>query len=236
MEKFGVIVQARSGSKRFPNKIFHKIGKYSILDHVIRRIKKTKFKKKIIIASSIKTKRKKIISIAKKNKCMYFFGSEKDVLKRFYNTAKKFDLKFIMRISGDSPFIDPNIIQKAYLIFKKKKFDVVTNILYPTFPKGMSVEIFNISTLKRLNRTVKNLKEREHVTSFIYKNFKLFKINNFKSKTNLRNLSFTVDTLTDLKKMKFIYSKLIRKKIEKNFLLKNLIKIVNIWKIIFLVL
>ena len=228
MEKFGVIVQARSGSKRFPNKIFHKIGKYSILDHVIRRIKKTKFKKKIIIASSIKTKRKKIISIAKKNKCMYFFGSEKDVLKRFYNTAKKFDLKFIMRISGDSPFIDPNIIQKAYLIFKKKKFDVVTNILYPTFPKGMSVEIFNISTLKRLNRTVKNLKEREHVTSFIYKNFKLFKINNFKSKTNLRNLSFTVDTLTDLKKMKFIYSKLIRKKIEKNFLLKNLIKIVNI--------
>tara|TARA_B100001989_G_C24381071_1_gene384345 strand:+ start:81 stop:767 length:687 start_codon:yes stop_codon:yes gene_type:complete len=228
MEKFGVIVQARSGSKRFPNKIFHKIGKYSILDHVIRRIKKTKFKKKIIIASSIKTKRKKIISIAKKNKCMYFFGSEKDVLKRFYNTAKKFDLKFIMRISGDSPFIDPNIIQKAYLIFKKKKFDVVTNILYPTFPKGMSVEIFNISTLKRLNRTVKNLKEREHVTSFIYKNLKLFKINNFKSKTNLRNLSFTVDTLTDLKKMKFIYSKLIRKKIEKNFLLKNLVKIVNI--------
>ena len=228
MEKFGVIVQARSGSKRFPNKIFHKIGKYSVLDHVIRRIKKTKFKKKIIIASSIKTKRKKIISIAKKNKCMYFFGSEKDVLKRFYKTAKKFDLKFIMRISGDSPFIDPNIIQKAYLIFKKKKFDVVTNILYPTFPKGMSVEIFNISTLKRLNKTVKNLNEREHVTSFIYKNFKLFKINNFKSKTNLRNLSFTVDTLTDLKKMKFIYSELIRKKTEKNFLLKNLVKIVNI--------
>ena len=228
MENFGVIVQARSGSKRFPNKIFHKIGKYSVLDHVIRRIKKTKFKKKIIIASSIKTKRKKIISIAKKNKCMYFFGSEKDVLKRFYKTAKKFDLKFIMRISGDSPFIDPNIIQKAYLIFKKKKFDVVTNILYPTFPKGMSVEIFNISTLKRLNKTVKNLNEREHVTSFIYKNFKLFKINNFKSKTNLRNLSFTVDTLTDLKKMKFIYSELIRKKTEKNFLLKNLVKIVNI--------
>ena len=92
----------------------------------------------------------------------------------------------------------------------------------------MSVEIFNISTLKRLNKTVKNLNEREQVTSFIYKNFKLFKIKNFKSKTNLRNLSFTVDTLTDLKKMKFIYSELIRKKTEKNFLLKNLVKIVNI--------
>ena len=41
----GIIIQARSNSRRFPKKIFNKIGHKNILEHVIYRIKKVKFKK-----------------------------------------------------------------------------------------------------------------------------------------------------------------------------------------------
>ena len=52
----GIVIQARSGSKRFPNKIFYKIGNKSILEHVIDRVKSVNFKKKIIIATTKKKK------------------------------------------------------------------------------------------------------------------------------------------------------------------------------------
>ena len=112
MNNLGIIVQARSGSKRFPNKIFKKIGKISILEHVLNQIKKVELKKKIIIASTINKTNKKIIKISKINNCDYFFGPENNVLKRFYLAANKFKIKNIIRISADSPLIDPKIIDK----------------------------------------------------------------------------------------------------------------------------
>ena len=42
----GIIIQARSGSKRFPNKIFKLIGSKTVLDHVVSRVNKVSFKKK----------------------------------------------------------------------------------------------------------------------------------------------------------------------------------------------
>ena len=44
--KLGIIIQARSNSKRLPNKVLTKLGEKSILEHVIGRVKKVYFKKK----------------------------------------------------------------------------------------------------------------------------------------------------------------------------------------------
>ena len=54
--KLGVIIQARSGSKRLPNKVLTKLGDKTILEHVIGRVKKVNFKKKIIVATTKKKK------------------------------------------------------------------------------------------------------------------------------------------------------------------------------------
>ena len=43
----------------------------------------------------------------------------------------------------------------------------------------MSVEIFNFESLKKANRSKTDKNEREHVTPFIYRNDKLFKIKKF---------------------------------------------------------
>ena len=58
--RLGIIIQARSSSKRLPNKVLFKLGKRSILEHVIDRVKKVYFKKRIIIAT---TKNKKVGNI-----------------------------------------------------------------------------------------------------------------------------------------------------------------------------
>ena len=146
----GIIIQARRGSKRLPNKVLLKLGKKTILEHVIERVKKVNFTKKIIIATTIKKKDEKIAQLAKINNCFFFKGSEKNVLQRYYECSKKFKLNTIIRICSDSPFIDPKIIDKAYKIFSKKKYDYVSNIVKPSYPAGVSVEIFNFKSLKAL--------------------------------------------------------------------------------------
>mgnify|MGYP000147307950 CR=1 FL=1 len=39
--------------------------------------------------------------------------------------------------------VDPKIIDKAYKVFLTNKYDYVSNIIRPSYPKGMSCEIFN---------------------------------------------------------------------------------------------
>jgi spore coat polysaccharide biosynthesis protein SpsF len=193
----GVIIQARCGSSRLPLKVLLKLGKKTILEHVINRIRKLKYKKKIIIATTKKSRDKKIIEIANKNKCFYFAGSEKNVLDRYYNAAKKFKIKTIIRICSDSPFIDSEIIEKGLKIYKKKKYDYVSNIIRPTYPAGMSVEIFNFKSLKKSFESITDLDEKEHVTPYIYRNPKLFRIKNFATDKKYKKYRFAVDYQED---------------------------------------
>lgn len=225
MTNIGIIIQARSGSKRFPRKILQKIGGKKIIEHVISRVKKVNFKKKIILATTKKKEDKILKVIAKKNKCLFFNGDENNVLKRFYNTAKKFKIDNIIRISGDSPFIDPLVINRAYKYFKSKKFDVVTNVQHPTYPKGMSVEIFHFKSLEKIILIAKTSSDREHVTKAIYKNTNLFKIKNFITKKKIRKFKFALDYPVEIKKLRKIYYKLVKSKISANYQLKDLVNL-----------
>jgi len=222
----GIIVQARCGSSRLPGKVLLKIGKISLLEHVIKRLKKIRNKKKIIIATTKKKIDKKIINLAKKNKCSTFAGSEKNVLNRYFLAAKKYKINTIVRICADSPFIDPLIIERGLKIFRKNKYDYVSNIINPTYPAGMSVEIFNFKSLEICNKSKTDQIEKEHVTPFIYRNKNIFKIKNFKNKTNLTKYRFCIDYKKDLLAARKLNDEITKANL-KNFSYKKLITIVN---------
>ena len=99
----GIIVQARTSSKRFPRKVLKKIYlNYKVIDFLLKRIKKTKNVDYFILA--VPTKDKKIFyNIAKKNNFKIETGSENNVLKRFYIIAKKYSINTIIRCTSDSP-------------------------------------------------------------------------------------------------------------------------------------
>jgi spore coat polysaccharide biosynthesis protein SpsF len=123
-------------------------------------------------------------------------------------------------------FIDPIIIEKAVKFFKKNKSDYTSNIIQPTYPAGMSVEVFKFKSLKKAYKSKTDDIEKEHVTPFIYRNPKLFNIRNFKNKKNLGKYRFAVDYTNDLIALRKIY-KIINKKLNHKYHLKSLIKIVD---------
>ena len=107
-----VIIQARLGSSRLPEKVLKKIGKYSVIEMIVKRLKKSKKISDIVVATSNTKRDKKLISFLKRKKIKVFAGSETNVLSRFYKVAKKFSADYIVRICGDCPFIDSKLMDK----------------------------------------------------------------------------------------------------------------------------
>ncbi len=165
---------------------------------MISRIKKSKFISKLVVATSNQKNDDQLTRYLKSAKISIFRGDLENVALRLYKAAKKYKATSFVRLSGDSPLIDPNILDKAIKISKntKNKYDLITNVYPRTYPKGLSVEIIRTSILKK-NLIKFNKSQKEHVTSYFYKNHNEFNIKNFKlNKKNKMKLS--IDTKSNL--------------------------------------
>lgn len=199
------LIQARMSSKRLPGKILKKINGLTILEHIIKRLKKSKRIKKIIVATSIDKSDDLTAKLCKKKKIKFYRGSLNDVAKRFAEILEKLDEPAFVRICGDSPLIDPALVDKIVGIFESSKYDLVTNVFPKSFPKGQSIEVLKtkvfFSIIKKLNTKI----HKEHITKYIYENSKKFSIYCLKNKYNLNNINLCVDTKKDFEKIKKLF-------------------------------
>ena len=219
-KKIILIIQARTDSKRFPKKVLTKINGKPLLWWVITRLKKVNCDE-IIVSTTKRNIDKPIIEISKQCNVKYFKGKKYDVLDRYYKTAKKFQGDVIVRITADCPVIDYKIINTIIKKFLTQKYDYIATDDY-SFPKGVDVECFSINSLEKAWKNAKLNSEREHVTPFIWKNEKKFKILKIKNKENLDNkIRLVVDHKEDLSIIKYIFSKLLP--VKSNFLLNDIL-------------
>ena len=170
------LVQARVNSKRLPRKMIKKINGNSILEILIDRLKLSKKISEIIILTSKHNSDNPIVKICKLKKIRFYRGPLKNVAKRFYDIIKNKNAKSFIRICGDSPLIDHNLIDKAISKFNLKKYDLLTNIFPRSYPKGQSIEIVNSNTYKNYFLLFNNKNHKEHVTTYFYENFKKFRV------------------------------------------------------------
>jgi len=198
------IVQARYSSKRLPGKVLKKILGITVLKRVVNQIQKSRKISKIIIATSKHKTDKKIINFCNKNKINFMSGPLNNVFKRFYSIIIHERCKAFVRISADSPLLDPSLIDRAVTVFNKSRYDIVTNVFPRTFPKGFSIEVINSRIILDFLLKIKKKKHQEHITSFFYDNYKKFKIKNFYNKINNSNINLSIDSLSDFIKIKNI--------------------------------
>ena len=200
------IIQARINSSRFNGKVLKKIKGKSILEIIVSRLRNSKNLSNIVVATSKNKNDKKIIDLCNKIKIDSFQGSEFNVLKRYYDAAKKYNAKHIVRITADCPFVDPLILDKMIDEYFKIKVDYLSNINPPSFPDGLDIEIFSFETLEKVFFDVKDKFQKEHVTQKIILN-DLFIKKNFYSKQNYSSLRLTFDTKLDFLLIKKIFKK-----------------------------
>lgn len=202
------IVQARTGSTRLPNKIFLKLANASLLSHVVNRLRPSKEIDKIVIATSTSLKDNIVEEWCLNNYLDYFRGSENNVLDRYYHTAKKFNADIIVRVTADDPFKDFRLIDKAIKILKENNYDFVCNNNPVSFPEGLDVEVLSMDALSKSFFNSTSNFEKEHVTQYIHRNKKSFKIFNIKNVKDLSSYRWTIDTEEDYLFAIEIYNKL----------------------------
>ena len=212
--KSAIVIQTRMGSTRFPGKVMVELNdNHNVLDYVINQLRFSKSIKNLIIATTFLEEDDIIVEYAKKNNLEYFRGEPLDVLDRYYQCAKKFSLETIVRMTSDSPFLDPLIVDKTVNKFQEGDFDFVSNNLIRTFPIGIDTEVFSFKTLEQAWKEAKLPSEREHVTTFIKKNKEVFKIYNLENNQKIPIYRLTIDRNEDLEFLRAIASNITKQPI-----------------------
>lgn len=229
--KIGTIVQARMASTRLPGKVLMEIDQdKTVLELLIKRLKLSKLLNVIIIATTRNERNSLIIKKAKSLNVRSFIGSEDNVLKRYYEAAKKFDLDVVIRICSDNPFIDPEILDKIIIFYINNNYDYVSNSSLKTnFPLGSLIEVFSFKILEEVYELAESKPDKEHVTYFIYTHPELFSIYfyNLKNFEKIEYLRMTIDQKEDLDFCREIYKKLKENKKDFTFSLFDIIKIIK---------
>lgn len=204
MKKASVIIQARMGASRLPDKVLMPLAGKPVLEHVIRRCQHAKLADKVIVATTLDSQDLAVSDFASSLGVCAFRGSTNDVLDRFFQTASLFGLQHIVRITADCPMIDPDIIDEVIALYFEKNSDYASNALTETYPDGQDVEVFGFRALQEAWHKARLTSEREHVTPYIRRH-KTFKRCNLFCKSNLSQHRWTLDEPLDYQKLSAIF-------------------------------
>ena len=167
--KIIAIVQARMGSTRLPNKVMKTIGGVPMIELLLSRLSKAKEISQIIVATSIDERNKPLVDHVRKLGYTCEQGSENDVLDRYVQAAKKHHADVVVRITGDCPLVDPELVDDTILRFKAANVDYFSNTNPPTYPDGLDIEVCTFKALEQGHQETSDPFDREHVTPYLRK-------------------------------------------------------------------
>ncbi|CAM4079540.1 cytidylyltransferase domain-containing protein [Pseudoalteromonas ostreae] len=195
MNKTIAFVQARMSSTRLPKKVLRKINGIPVIEHLICRLEKSAYIDEVVVLTSNNSANDQLVSFLERRKIAYFRGSENNVLSRFVDALNIYETDNVVRITGDSPFICPEICDALI----KKFFDTGADYAYldERFAEGVDCEVIKASILHNIDTLATLSSEREHVTLYLFNNPVGFKIELLENASDDSQFRFTLDTIED---------------------------------------
>ncbi len=202
----GAIIFSRFDSSRLYGKALKEIEGRCLLGRVIDRTKFIKGISNIVVATSERQVDDPIYEFAIKEGIDTYRGSCNDVYRRALEACIKYKFDIFVRICGDRPFVDYELISKGIKIIKKSNVDIVTTMFPRTFPPGLTTEIIKKELLLRFEKIIINKFDREHLTTYFYKNPTNLKIKNIENPQYdlIKNIRLVVDNKDDLDRARWI--------------------------------
>ncbi|KKU11469.1 MAG: hypothetical protein UX17_C0077G0004 [Parcubacteria group bacterium GW2011_GWC2_45_7] len=203
------VLQARMSSSRLPGKTLKPILGKPMLMLELERILRSEKINKLVVATSINTEDDLIAEISQKMSVVCFRGNLNDVLDRFYKAAQPYAPEHVVRLTGDCPLIDPEVIDATIDFYLQEGCEYASNCQPPyTFPDGLDTEVFSFSALETAWKEAILPSQREHVTPFIRKYPERFRIGHYMNNVSLGHLRWTVDEAKDFEFVTKVYEAL----------------------------
>ncbi len=165
--KVVALVQARMGSTRLPNKVMKPVGGVPMIELLLSRLSASREIDRIVVATSTDEHNKPLVEYVRYLGYACEQGSENDVLDRYAEAAKVHGADVVVRITGDCPLVDPELVDECIRGFKAAGVDYYSNINPPTYPDGLDIEVFTGKSLEKAAREARLSFEREHVTPYL---------------------------------------------------------------------
>lgn len=202
------ILQARISSSRLPRKVLQPILKKPMLLRQIERTNRSREIDRLIIATSTDPSDDPIAAACEEAGVACFRGNLTDVLDRFVQAARPHQPAIVVRLTGDCPLTDPEVIDQTIRFFEAGEYDYVSNIIPPTFPDGLDVEVMRFTCLEEAGREAVLPSHREHVTVFLRAHPERYRLGNLARPGDLSHLRWTVDEPEDLEFVRRVYQRL----------------------------
>lgn len=203
------ILQARVSSTRLPGKVLKPILGQPMLARQVERIRRARRIEKLIVATSNEPGDDPLAMLCAQIGATCFRGSLDDVLDRFYQAARPYCPEHVLRLTGDCPLADPEVIDAVIDLHLTGDYEYTSNCHPPTLPDGLDVEVVRFSVLEAVWREACLPSEREHVTSSIWNCPERFRLGNYVNpQGDFSALRWTVDEDADFELVSRIYEAL----------------------------
>ena len=205
MDNIIAIVQARVGSTRLPGKSLELIDSTTpLLEEVMRRVEKAKTLNGYCVATTFEKEDDRIELLCKSSEWPCIRGPVNDVLYRFTRAAIIMRASIVVRICGDCPIIDPNIIDWCVNTFLHNELKPGIVCTGNSWPDGLDVEVTSVGNLKYADMHAILQSDREHVFPFLRRtNPKVHTLEC--GNTDLSSHRWCVDTPKDLEFIRAVY-------------------------------
>ncbi len=229
--KVVAIIQARMSSSRLPGKVLIEIVGKPVLWHIVNRLREAKRVDKIVIASPKKDADKPIMKFAQEHNIDHYEGSERDLLDRIYQAAKKFGADVIVLITADCPLIDPAVVDMTvkYYLDNSDRFDCVsTGTPLQTsrpYPDGLDTMVFSFNALEKMWKEVKDPFWREWFAANFCEHPGKYRHTTVPCKENLPYMRWTLDYEDDLEFITEVYKRLYRE--DRVFLMEDVLELLG---------
>lgn len=223
--KYLVLIQARCGSKRLPDKVLKNISGKTDLQWVIERVKRSRRIDEVMVITSIEKNNLPLIKLCVELGVRVFVGSEEDVLDRYYQAAKLLKPEYVIRITADCPMFDWRYLDMAIEQLNNRT-DYMAEMT-ESFPDGLDIEIIRFQALKEAWSKARLSSEREHVTMYIKNNPDDFVIQNFECPIpGISRQRWTLDEEEDYELIQNVYEYFVSKGKE-DFVTEDILEYLN---------
>lgn len=202
------ILQARMSSRRLTGKVLRPVAGAPMLQRQIERIARSSLIGELVLATSTEPSDDPLARLAADLGVHCFRGSLDDVLDRFWQAALPFSSEYIVRLTGDCPLADPDVIDRVVQEAFNSGADYTSNTLEPTWPDGLDVEVVRRDALGQAWQEAQSPVEREHVMPFITRRPKRFSLRSVTRAPALAHLRWTVDEPADYQFVAQVYDAL----------------------------
>lgn len=202
--QIGVIVSARMGSTRLPGKALLPLVEKPMILFLLERLKKSHLLQNLILATTTLPTDDILSSLVSSAGYLVFRGDPYNLVNRYLDASEHYKIDTIIRVTGDCPFIDGEVLDYCIERCSEEEFDLATT--KSIFPVGIDCEIFSRENLINISKKKLGKEHQEHLTLYFYENREKYKLISITPPSFWQDdlHIYTVDTQKDYEKTKKI--------------------------------